>query len=53
MKTEQPIRISTLKDISGSQTIDRTIDFMSIYVEGFEKEVIAGGDGQHYRPRLI
>ncbi len=53
LKNEQPIRISTLKDILGSLTIDRSIDFMSIDVEGFEKEVIAGGDWQHYRPRLI
>jgi FkbM family methyltransferase len=31
----------------------RTIDFMSIDVEGHERAVIAGGDWQRYRPRVL
>ncbi len=34
------------------QYADRTIDFLKIDVEGFEREVLEGGDWSRYRPRV-
>jgi len=47
------IEVNTLDDVCERYTSGRTIDFMSLDVEGCEDEVIAGGDWQKFRPRLL
>ncbi|MDQ4132796.1 MAG: FkbM family methyltransferase [Actinomycetota bacterium] len=33
--------------------VDRTIDFLSVDVEGFERQVLAGNDWTRWRPRVV
>lgn len=47
------VPVSTLTEVLESHAKDRFIDFMSIDVEGFEEEVIAGGDWRRFRPGLL
>jgi len=47
------IEVNTLDDVCERYASGRTIDFMSLDVEGCEDEVIAGGDWQKFRPRLL
>jgi len=47
------VPVSTLGEVLDSYAAGRSIDFMSIDVEGFEEEVIAGGDWKRFRPSLL
>jgi FkbM family methyltransferase len=47
------IKLITLRSLCEQYVKDRTIDFMSIDVEGHEMEVIAGGAWDRYRPRVL
>ncbi len=47
------IDVNTLKDVLESYISEQSIDFMSIDVEGYEEEVIAGGDWHKFRPKLL
>jgi len=46
------VDVLTLMDLA-KLTNGRTIDFLKIDVEGFEDQVIAGGDWQAFRPRVL
>jgi len=50
---EEPVQTRTLKSIIEEFAPDKTIHFLKIDVEGFEKEVIAGNDWSIYRPLLL
>ena len=47
------IEVESLSDVCERYASGRTIDFMSIDVEGSEDEVIAGGDWHRFRPKLL
>jgi FkbM family methyltransferase len=49
---ERPVRVLSLAEVCAAY-VDRTIDFLSIDVEGLEREVLAGGDWQRWRPRVV
>jgi FkbM family methyltransferase len=49
---ERPVVVSTLAEIC-RQHVRREIDFMSIDVEGHEREVLEGADWRQYRPRVV
>jgi FkbM family methyltransferase len=51
----QPITVNvvTLASICEQHVKQRTIDFMSIDVEGHEREVLEGADFTRFRPRVI
>ncbi|HKQ70281.1 MAG TPA: FkbM family methyltransferase [Polyangiaceae bacterium] len=46
-------RLTTLADICAEHVAGRQIDFMSIDVEGHEREVLEGADFARFRPRVI
>jgi len=43
----------TLARICAEHVGGRTVDFLKIDVEGWERQVIAGGDWQRFRPRIV
>jgi FkbM family methyltransferase len=47
------VPVTTLATICAEHVKDQTIDFLSIDVEGHEKEVLEGADFRRYRPRII
>jgi len=47
------VPVVTLKEICDTHVGDRTIDFLKIDVEGWEREVILGADWERYRPRVL
>jgi FkbM family methyltransferase len=47
------VSVVTLASICEQHVRDRTIDFMSIDVEGHEREVLEGADFTRFRPRVI
>jgi FkbM family methyltransferase len=47
------IPVTTLADICATHARERTIDFMSIDVEGHEREVLEGADFDRFRPRIL
>lgn len=47
------VKALPLKDILGMYAKNKTIHFLKIDVEGFEKEVIEGNDWSRYRPRVL
>jgi FkbM family methyltransferase len=49
---EQPIPVTTLARIC-EEHVDRTIDFLKIDAEGFEREVLLGADFTRWRPRVL
>ncbi len=49
---ERSMRVTTLKDVC-QQHVACPIDFISIDVEGHEREVLEGGDWRRYRPLAI
>jgi FkbM family methyltransferase len=49
---ERPVRVLPLAEVFAAHA-DRAIDFLSIDVEGLEREVLAGGDWQRWRPRVV
>jgi FkbM family methyltransferase len=49
---EHSVPVTTLKAVC-EEHVRRTIDFISVDVEGLEREVIEGGDWDRYRPRVV
>jgi FkbM family methyltransferase len=47
------VKVMSLKEVLETHASGKQIDFMSIDVEGFEAEVIGGGDWEKFRPHLI
>ncbi|HET9051023.1 MAG TPA: FkbM family methyltransferase [Candidatus Dormibacteraeota bacterium] len=50
---ERVVRTITLSQLCAEHVADREIDFMSIDVEGHERQVIQGGDWRRWRPRVL
>jgi FkbM family methyltransferase len=50
--TERPVPVTTLALVC-ERWAARPIDFLKIDVEGFEREVLAGGDWARWRPRVV
>lgn len=51
-KSEEIVVITTLKDVCDAH-VQGEIDFLKIDVEGWERQVIEGGDWATYRPKLV
>jgi FkbM family methyltransferase len=49
---ERPVRVLPLAEVFAAH-VDRQVDFLSVDVEGLEREVLAGGDWQRWRPRVV
>jgi FkbM family methyltransferase len=49
---ERPVKVVSLAEVCAAH-VDQPIDFLSIDVEGLEREVLAGGDWQRWRPRVV
>ncbi len=49
---ERPVPVTTLAEVC-ERHVDRTIDFLKIDAEGFEREVLLGADFRRWRPRVI
>ena len=49
---ERPVNVMTLAEVCARHAPDR-IDFLSIDAEGFERQIISGGDWKRFRPRAI
>lgn len=49
---EREVQVRTLRDVC-EEFVDGTIDFISIDVEGHEREVLEGGDWDRWRPRVV
>ena len=47
------VEVTTLARLCAEHAAARTIDFLKIDVEGWERAVIAGGDWQRFRPRIL
>jgi FkbM family methyltransferase len=47
------VPVTTLESICSEHVKDRPIDFLSIDVEGHEREVLEGADFRRFRPRVI
>jgi len=51
--TRSTVEVRTLKDVCKTHCFGQSIDFIKIDVEGYEKEVIAGGDWSSFRPTAV
>jgi FkbM family methyltransferase len=49
---ERPVRVLPLAEVFAAH-VDRPVDFLSVDVEGLEREVLAGGDWKRWRPRVV
>ncbi len=49
---EREVRVRTLRDVC-EEFVEGEIDFVSIDVEGHEREVLEGGDWDRWRPRVV
>jgi len=49
---ERPVNVMTLADVCALHAPEK-IDFLSIDAEGFERQIISGGDWRRWRPRAI
>ena len=49
---ERPVLVTTLKAVC-EQYVHKPIDFISIDVEGHEREVLEGGDWDRFRPLVV
>ena len=49
---ERPVEVRTLRDVC-EEFVDGTVDFVSVDVEGHEREVLEGGDWDRWRPRVV
>ena len=49
---ERDVPVITLAQLC-EEHVDRTIDFLSVDVEGLERQVLAGGDWERWRPRVV
>jgi FkbM family methyltransferase len=47
------VPITTLARICADHVGDRTIDFLKVDAEGFEREVLEGADWERWRPRVV
>ena len=50
--SERSVAVTTLAQLA-SEHVREPIDFMTIDVEGFEREVLEGADFQRYRPKIV
>lgn len=50
---EFKVDVTTLSRICEEHVGEQTIDFISIDVEGFERQVIEGGNWERWRPRVV
>lgn len=50
---EEAVEVRTLADICEEHVGQTVIDFLKIDVEGWEEQVIRGGDWSRYRPRVV
>ncbi len=50
---DRKVIVRPLRDVLAEYAGNKTINFMSIDVEGFEYEVIKGNDWEKYRPQVI
>ena len=50
---ERPVPVTTLARICAAHVGDRTIDFLKIDAEGFERHVLLGSDFSRWRPRVL
>jgi FkbM family methyltransferase len=50
---EHSIPVTTLAKVCAEHVGSRTIDFLKVDVEGFEPQVLAGGDWSRWRPRVV
>ena len=50
--TDRPVPVVTLAEIF-EEHIDGEIDFLTIDVEGHERQVLQGGDWKRWRPRVV
>lgn len=51
-RTARTVPARTLADILAQYATDATIDFLTVDVEGFERQVLAGNDWHRFRPRV-
>jgi len=51
--SERAVKVTTLAEICATYVGDRTVDLLSIDVEGHERHVLEGGDWARWRPRVI
>lgn len=49
---ERPVRVLPLAEVFAAY-VDRPVDFLSVDVEGLERDVLAGGDWRRWRPRVV
>jgi len=49
---ERAVPVRTLRDVC-AELVDGPIDFVSVDVEGHERDVLEGGDWDRWRPRVI
>ncbi|CAN5164380.1 FkbM family methyltransferase [soil metagenome] len=52
-RTARVVPARTLAEILATHLGNRTIDFLSVDVEGHERAVLAGNDWQRFRPRVV
>jgi FkbM family methyltransferase len=50
--TERTVPVTTLAKVC-EEHVDRTIDFLKIDAEGFEREILLGADFRRWRPRVL
>ncbi len=50
---KRTVAVTTLAAVCAAHAADRVIDFLSIDVEGHERDVLLGGDFARFRPRVI
>lgn len=50
---EAIVPVATLAGVCEEHVEGRTIDFLSIDVEGFERQVLEGADFERFRPRVV
>ncbi len=50
---ERPIAVVTLAEVCERHVGDRTIDFLKVDAEGYERQVLLGADFGRWRPRVL
>jgi FkbM family methyltransferase len=49
---QSSVEVTTLADVC-TRYVTGEIDFLTMDVEGFEEQVVSGGDWDHFRPRVV
>lgn len=49
----QPVTVTTLAKVLEEHVGETTVDFLSVDVEGHERQVLVGGDWTRFRPRVV